>query len=117
MHKTHIGVVPLLIVQAQHFAIYKSTQRTTQSTANERPATKDRTTMAHATDIRIAQGGFGEWVRQSVELARHQLARRKLYKTTVRELRALSGRELVDLGINRSMIRRLALEAAYGEPK
>ncbi|MEE3316193.1 MAG: DUF1127 domain-containing protein, partial [Pseudomonadota bacterium] len=35
----------------------------------------------------------------------------------VRELRALSGRELADLGINRSMIRRLALEAAYGEPK
>lgn len=73
--------------------------------------------MAHATDIRIAQNGLGEWVRQSVELARQQLARRKLYKTTVRELNALSGRELADMGINRSMIRRLALEVAYGDTK
>ena len=113
----HIGVVPLPIVQAQHKRIYKHNAADKTVHRKRTTATKDRTTMAHATDIRIAQGGFGEWVRQSVELARHQLARRKLYKTTVRELRALSGRELADLGINRSMIRRLALEAAYGEPK
>lgn len=34
-------------------------------------------------------------------------------RKTVRELSALSTRELDDLGINRSMIRSVAIEAAY----
>lgn len=41
--------------------------------------------------------------------------RRKVYRQTVRELGALSSRELNDLGIHRSMITRVALEAAYGK--
>jgi len=36
---------------------------------------------------------------------------------TVRELNALTARDLDDLGINRSMITRLAHEAAWGEAK
>ena len=43
------------------------------------------------------------------------IARRAIYKQTVRELNALSARELADLGIHRSMITRLAREAAYGK--
>jgi uncharacterized protein YjiS (DUF1127 family) len=43
------------------------------------------------------------------------LARRRVYKRTYAELAALSTRELDDLGINRSMISRLAYEAAYGK--
>lgn len=39
-------------------------------------------------------------------------ARRAIYNQTVRELSALSGRELADLGIARSEIRFLANEAA-----
>lgn len=35
----------------------------------------------------------------------------RVYRTTVTELGALSNRELADLGLNRSMIRRIALEA------
>lgn len=42
-------------------------------------------------------------------------ARRKVYTNTVRELSGLSGRELSDLGLSRSGIRRAALEAAYGK--
>jgi uncharacterized protein YjiS (DUF1127 family) len=42
------------------------------------------------------------------------LARRRVYKTTLAELGALSGRELADLGLHRAMIRRVAYEAAYG---
>lgn len=38
--------------------------------------------------------------------------RRKLYRTTYNELQNLSNRELADLGIGRSEIRRLAIEAA-----
>jgi uncharacterized protein YjiS (DUF1127 family) len=41
------------------------------------------------------------------------LARRKVYRATFIELVGLSDRELSDLGISRSGIRRLAMEAAY----
>lgn len=38
-----------------------------------------------------------------------------VYRRTVAELQQLTTRELSDLGISRSMIRRIAIEAAYGE--
>ncbi len=38
--------------------------------------------------------------------------RRKVYRTTVNELSVLSTRELSDLGIARSDIRRIAMDAA-----
>ena len=37
------------------------------------------------------------------------------YRQTVRELESLSERELLDLGLHRSMIENIALEAAYGK--
>lgn len=39
--------------------------------------------------------------------------RARIYRTTRDELNALSGRELADLGISRSEIKRIAYEAAY----
>lgn len=39
--------------------------------------------------------------------------KRALYRRTLRELSQLSARELADLGMNRSQIRRAALETAY----
>jgi uncharacterized protein YjiS (DUF1127 family) len=45
---------------------------------------------------------------------RLQLQRREVYTRTVRELQALSERDLADLGIHRSMIEKIAHEAAYG---
>lgn len=42
------------------------------------------------------------------------MARRRVYRRTVFELRSLSDRELRDLGIARADIRRLAIEAADG---
>jgi len=41
-------------------------------------------------------------------------SRWRVYMRTYNELNALSTRELNDLGISRSMITRLAYEAAYG---
>ncbi|MFV0292912.1 MAG: DUF1127 domain-containing protein [Paracoccus sp. (in: a-proteobacteria)] len=41
-------------------------------------------------------------------------ARRAVYRQTVAELSSLSTRELDDLGIHRSMITRIATEAAWG---
>ena len=43
------------------------------------------------------------------------LQRRRVYTQTLSELRALSDRELADLGIVRSMIASVAREAAYGK--
>ncbi len=44
-----------------------------------------------------------------------RLERRRVYNRTYAELANLSTRELTDLGISRSMISRLAHEAAYGK--
>lgn len=44
---------------------------------------------------------------------RQALAKRKVYRATLFELSALSNRDLKDLGISRSSIKRLALEAAH----
>lgn len=41
----------------------------------------------------------------------------RLYRRTYDELSSLSARELDDLGINRSAIRSIALESAYGRAK
>ncbi|MBT8458185.1 MAG: DUF1127 domain-containing protein [Boseongicola sp.] len=41
-------------------------------------------------------------------------AKRKVYRATFYELSALTDRDLNDLGIARSNIKRLSLEAAYG---
>ena len=44
---------------------------------------------------------------------RARLARRRVYRQTVNELAVLSDRELADLGLHRSEIRRIAWQAAY----
>lgn len=44
---------------------------------------------------------------------RARFARRKVYRDTLNELRALSDRELMDLGINRANMRSIAYDAAY----
>lgn len=49
-----------------------------------------------------------------VAALREYIARRALFNQTMRELNNLSARDLADLGINRSMIRSVAYEAAWG---
>ena len=43
------------------------------------------------------------------------LARRRLYRTTLNELRALSDRDLADLGLHRASLRQIALQAANND--
>lgn len=74
--------------------------------------------MALAHDIQhsnAAAGGFGSRLLGFFTAIGEARARRKLYALTVSELRGLSNRELADLGMNRSMITRAAMEAAYGK--
>ena len=49
-------------------------------------------------------------------VAKKNKARRQRYRTTYSELSTLSDRELADMGIPRSHIRRLALEEMAKEP-
>lgn len=51
---------------------------------------------------------------QKLHDMRKAQARRKVFHATYHELSALSDRDLSDLGIPRSNIKRLAMEAAYG---
>ena len=44
-----------------------------------------------------------------------RIARRRIYNNTLRELSQLSGRELADLGLHRSQLKRIAFEAAYNQ--
>lgn len=66
-------------------------------------------TAAHNLEHRVA-GRLSTFTAQF----RAAMERRRVYNQTVKELSALNGRELADLGIHRSMIRQIALDAANG---
>ncbi|MEM7471356.1 MAG: DUF1127 domain-containing protein [Pseudomonadota bacterium] len=66
--------------------------------------------MAHAT---TAQNTVFDRVRAVIADLTERAARAKVYRTTRDELKNLSNRELADLGIHRSEIKRIAYEAAY----
>ncbi len=63
--------------------------------------TQTTTLLQRLNDIRTsAVEAYGNW---------------RVYHITLNELRDLSMREMTDLGINPTMIKRIALEAAYGK--
>ncbi|NIZ15374.1 DUF1127 domain-containing protein [Phaeobacter sp. HF9A] len=49
------------------------------------------------------------------QVAREKFEQHRIYRQTLSELSALSNRELADLGLHRSMLKSVALEAAYGQ--
>ena len=71
--------------------------------------------MAYA-NTHSARRSFGlvAWIVDAASSVTAAWERSRIYMRTYRELNALSTRELQDLGISRSMISRLAYEAAYG---
>lgn len=64
------------------------------------------------TTTRAAGFGLRDRFAALVRLYNEGAARRRVYRQTVNELMSLSDRELADLGIHRSLITRVALEAA-----
>ena len=70
--------------------------------------------MAYATTTGpLSKTGFQ--ARGLIATLREAFLRHRLYVQTVNELSELSDLELADLGMNRSTIRRAAIEAAYGK--
>jgi len=83
---------------------------------NEQYGCEHRTTiMAYASNTTIHQIGLVARFAALAECWRAESVRRKVYRTTLRELRNLTARDLADLGFDRSMITSLAYEAAYGK--
>lgn len=68
--------------------------------------------MTYLTQTDRTVGGTSLWQRLSDLTA--SLAKRRAYRSTVRELSALSSRDLADMGIHRADIHDIAQQAAYG---
>ena len=71
--------------------------------------------MAIVNDVQSGAHGLIGRVTGSWKNLQESRQRRRVFVQTLRELNALSTRELDDLGINRTMITRVAHEAAYGK--
>lgn len=72
--------------------------------------------VAHA-NVAHAESNLRSRFMTAIQRMQESRARRAVYRQTVRELNALTNRDLNDLGINRSMIHGLAHEAAFGAAK
>ncbi len=70
--------------------------------------------MAYATEIHASHGDITHRIAATLKSVGTRFANYRVYRKTVSELSALSSRELDDLGLSRSMIKRTSLEAAYG---
>lgn len=67
--------------------------------------------MAFITENRTATVSIADRFSAFASNIAEAYAQRKLYNETYRELNALSNRDLADLGIHRSMIKSIALDA------
>jgi uncharacterized protein YjiS (DUF1127 family) len=68
--------------------------------------------------LNAALGGnhnLSDRVQAVVANLKESVRRRALYRRTMRELNALTAREMTDLGIHQAMISQVAREAAYGK--
>lgn len=70
--------------------------------------------MAFATEIHALNGDITHRIAAAFKSAAARYACYRVYRQTVAELSGLSTRELNDLGLSRSSIKRTALESAYG---
>jgi len=70
--------------------------------------------MAYANDVRVSGNGFINALNGFRAAVAERFANYQVFRTTVAELEVLSDHELSDMGISRSMIKRIAIEAAYG---
>ncbi len=61
-----------------------------------------------------ARASFGHALANALQALRDGLRQYRTYRKTRNELLALSDHDLEDIGLNRSMIERVALDSAFG---
>lgn len=71
--------------------------------------------MAYITGNRATTASLGHRLAEIRSATATAYTNWRVYRTTLNELQDLSMREMADLGINPSMLKRIALEAAYGK--
>ena len=71
--------------------------------------------MAYVNNTRVVGNGFADRLAGLIKWARKTAQQRAIYDRTVRELNALTNRELADLGISRLNIQDVARAAAFGK--
>ena len=114
MHLLHGSIVDTSIVQTQHFTKLRSTRtQTNEKQTSEAPTNmaylNQTTTYASLTERLLATTA------RVLDAAAARQAKRAIYRKTFNELASLGDRDLADLGLHRSQIRRIATEAAYGD--
>ncbi|MGH1329880.1 MAG: DUF1127 domain-containing protein [Paracoccaceae bacterium] len=70
--------------------------------------------MAYVHSVRTADAGIADRISAIFKDLSERLAQYATYRKTLRELGELSNRDLADLGLHRSSLRAVAMEAAYG---
>lgn len=68
--------------------------------------------MAVTSDYTAANSATFTGFSSLIEALKTRYTRHRMYRRTVNELSTLSARELADLGLHRSMIKRVAVQAA-----
>ncbi|KAB2885052.1 MAG: DUF1127 domain-containing protein [Albidovulum sp.] len=70
--------------------------------------------MAYVSGVRGGNAGLADRIADVARELGEKWRRYGVYRETVRELNALSDRDLADLGIHRSQVTAVAKDAAYG---
>ena len=70
--------------------------------------------MTYATDLRAARASSLDRTMSYRTDLRARIEKYNVYRSTLRELSQLNDRDLAELGLDRSMIRNVAMQAAYG---
>jgi uncharacterized protein YjiS (DUF1127 family) len=68
--------------------------------------------MAYLTEFGLKKSTLIDQITDFWDVVKTGFEKRRVYRRTIQELSSLSTRELSDLGIHRSMIRQIALEAS-----
>jgi len=106
MQLLHSGIAIIAIVRAQ-----KDIRKVSSETATYGLLEKE-IKMAYASHSNALSSGLMARSVALLSAASDYMDRRRAYRSTFNELSRLSNHELADLGLNRSMIRSVALEAA-----
>ena len=118
MQLLHSSIALWVIVQLQHLphVCPNRTGEFDRSKSGDALLIKNvRLKMAYVSSSRIIGSGFADRITAFAASVKLAAQRRAVYEKTVRDLKALSNRELADLGIARLNIEDVARVAAFGD--